>query len=168
MLSFTRAREESTRAFAENFNSTTLGVFVVFLKYGPVFLNPAESPPPLQGNALQEYYLELGQNALRIRSREFWKYHEDTLAAFSARIHYWLVMGAAITHGAKVCFRAQSIISKKRLVLVVSDTEQDLWQGPRADSTLAIIPHKNKIQGRDQERVERILERSGKQTGSSS
>jgi glycosyltransferase involved in cell wall biosynthesis len=93
VLCFSRPQADSNGAFALSFNSITMGVFVVFLKYGPVFLSQADYQRRYDEICWQ-YHRELGHNVLRIRPKEYWKYHQDTLAAFDARINYWMLTRA--------------------------------------------------------------------------
>jgi hypothetical protein len=80
-----------------DFNSIPLGAFVVFLKYGPIFLEETEYRQRLK-KVRREYHHELACNVLRIRPKEFWKYHENTLAAFGARIDRRLLTVLVIAH----------------------------------------------------------------------
>lgn len=97
VLSFSRPRIDSTGSFAVDFNSIPLGAFVVFLKYGPIFLEETEYRQRLK-KVRREYHHELACNVLRIRPKEFWKYHENTLAAFGARIDRRLLTVLVIAH----------------------------------------------------------------------
>lgn len=90
VLSFTRPREGSNMSFAQDFGSIILGDFIILLKYGPIYLEQTEYRRRCKEMQWQ-YYRVLAQNALRIRPKQFWKYHEDTLAAFDSHINRWLV-----------------------------------------------------------------------------
>ncbi len=84
-LTFSREREQSEGSFARNYESVALGEFVMFLKYGPIYLDEEEYKRRL-GWMVQYYYHALAKNVLRSRPAAFWKYHEDTLAAFGRTI----------------------------------------------------------------------------------
>ncbi len=99
VLSFTRPRENSNGSFATDFNSIILGNTVIFLKYGPVFLEQARYRQRWQ-EVRREYHRILAHNVLRLRSREFWKYHTDTLAAFGQRIDRWLLLRLVVVEAA--------------------------------------------------------------------
>ena len=91
VLTFSRRRARSNTAFAEDFDSIILGNLVVFLRYGPVFLNRSEYQE--RWNQLRnEYHRVLGKNVLRLRPRRYWEYHENTLRAFGAEIHRWALL----------------------------------------------------------------------------
>lgn len=85
VLTFSRPRAESNGAFAADFNSIELGELVIFLRYGLVFLEESAYRRRLQEIRWQ-YHRVLAHNMLRVRSKQFWKYHQDTLAAFGGRV----------------------------------------------------------------------------------
>lgn len=85
VLSFSRPRPESNGSFAKDFESVILGDFAIFLKYGPVFLNADEYRQGLR-MVKRRYHRALAKNLLRLRPKQFWRYHQDTLAAFGGRI----------------------------------------------------------------------------------
>ena len=88
VLSFSRDRNQGNDAFAANLSSHRLGDFVIFLKYGRVLLTEDEYRQ--QWNKIQrQYHRVLAHNLLRLRPKEFWKYHKDTLAAYGGRIDPW-------------------------------------------------------------------------------
>ncbi|HET7207319.1 MAG TPA: glycosyltransferase family 2 protein [Terriglobales bacterium] len=90
VLSFSRPREQSNGSFAKQFESLELGNFVIFLKYGPMFLEESEYRQRVR-QVRREYHRALAKNVLRIRPKQFWKYHRDSLAAFDGRINRWLL-----------------------------------------------------------------------------
>ena len=90
VLSFSRPQEGSTSSFAASFNTISLGEFIIFLKYGPVFLSPAEYRQRRK-QVTWAYHRVLAHNILRGRSRKFWKYHRDTLAAHGFRFDRRLI-----------------------------------------------------------------------------
>jgi glycosyltransferase involved in cell wall biosynthesis len=95
VLCFSRPSANSTGGFAADFNSIVLGDFVIFLKYGPVFLDAAEYQKQWRIMRLQ-YHRVLAHNVFRIRPKLFWKYHKDTLAAFGFRINRWLLLTSVL------------------------------------------------------------------------
>jgi len=90
VLSFVRERDNATDALAANLNSYYLGEMVIFLKYGRALLEEREYEQHLK-RVRQRYYRVLAHNVLRLRSKEFWKYHEDTLEAYGGRVNPWLL-----------------------------------------------------------------------------
>ncbi|HTW78153.1 MAG TPA: glycosyltransferase family 2 protein [Terracidiphilus sp.] len=90
VLSFNRARRESTGAFAGDFDSIILGVLVVFLEYGRVLLSDGEYKQYWK-QLNRKYHRVLANNVVRLRPKAFWKYHADTLAAFGGRIEWRLL-----------------------------------------------------------------------------
>ena len=85
VLSYTRARRRSTSSFASDFDVIILGKVALFLKYGQIFLDDSERRGTW-AKLRSEYYRTLAHNVLRLRSRSYWQYHRDTLAASGYRI----------------------------------------------------------------------------------
>ncbi len=85
VLSYNRPPVHSTGTFAEFYDSVLLGNVVVFLKYGPIFLTQAEYQRRWK-QIRWKYHRVLANNVLRLRSKRFWSYHTETLAAFGGRI----------------------------------------------------------------------------------
>ena len=101
VLSFTRPpREQSNTSFAKDFGSIMLGEFVILLKYGPVFLNQDEYRERYK-TVRRQYYGVLAHNALRIRPKQFWKYHKETLGAFDCRLNWWLLAASLVSELAR-------------------------------------------------------------------
>jgi glycosyltransferase involved in cell wall biosynthesis len=99
VLSCSRPREQSTSTFATDFDVLILGHYAVFLKYGHDFLNNAEYMKARQ-RIRAKYYRVLACNVLRMRQKEYWKYHRDTLAAYGERIDRGLLAASVITEAA--------------------------------------------------------------------
>lgn len=95
VLSFSRKRPQSNGSFAEDFNSIELGTFVIFLKYGPLFLKNDEYGRRWK-EARREYHQALAHNLLRVRSKDFWNYHKYALDACGSRIDWWLLTRLAV------------------------------------------------------------------------
>jgi glycosyltransferase involved in cell wall biosynthesis len=96
ILTYTRRRDESEGSFARDYNSIVLGDYIVFLKYGPVFLSEEEFLHRLR-EVSWEYYRALGRNVLRMRGKDFWDYHGKTLNAFGVKIDYTQLTLATLT-----------------------------------------------------------------------
>lgn len=95
VLSYTRPRPDSTSRFAEKFDVILLGKLALFLKYGKELLNATEYRRVL-AKRRGEYYKSLAHNVLRLRPRSYWKYHKDTLLAYSYHISSLLLTVALI------------------------------------------------------------------------
>src|SRR5215472_1330838 len=95
VLSFTRPREQSNGAFAEELDSICLGDLVILMKYGPVFLEEGEYQRRLK-YAVNEYHRMLARNLLRARPKEYWEHHRHTLAAFNTKIDRGLLISSLI------------------------------------------------------------------------
>jgi glycosyltransferase involved in cell wall biosynthesis len=95
VLSFSRERGEATDSLAANINSQRLGDFIIFLKYGPALLHKTEYEARWK-KVREQYYRVLAHNVLRYRPKQFWKYHEDVLAAYGGRIDRWLLTTSVV------------------------------------------------------------------------
>jgi len=95
ILSYHRARENSTGSWANDFDSIILGDFVTLLKYGPEFMNQAEYRDRCEA-VQREYYRVLAKNVLRARNQKFWDYHRATLATFGVDVNRRLLMKSVI------------------------------------------------------------------------
>jgi glycosyltransferase involved in cell wall biosynthesis len=96
ILSYSRPRPQSNHSLAQENDSIELGEYVIFLKYGPVFLNPAEYERR-KAYMCRWYHRVLATNVLRLRPQAFWQYHERTLAAFNTRIDRGLLSRMVVT-----------------------------------------------------------------------
>ena len=96
ILSCTRPRRRSTSTFASDFDVIILGKLGLFLKYGETFLDHNERRRVLS-RIHREYYRVLAHNVLRLRSKAYWKYHMDTLAAFGYRLDPFLFTMALLS-----------------------------------------------------------------------
>jgi glycosyltransferase involved in cell wall biosynthesis len=85
VLSYSRPRPESNDAFAKSFETRVLGGLIIFLKYGPIYLNRDEYASYLQ-NRVREYHRVLAKNVLRCRSTAFWRFHEGRLSALGLKL----------------------------------------------------------------------------------
>lgn len=95
VLSFSRERDNGTDSVASSLNSHRLGEFVIFLKYGRALLGESEYQQHWK-RVRQRYHRVLAHNVLRLRSKEFWEYHEHTLAAYGGRIDRWLLTRSVV------------------------------------------------------------------------
>ncbi len=95
VLSFSRERKQGTDSFAASLNSHRLGDFIVFLKYGPKLLKGPEYERRSK-TMRREYYRMLAHNVLRLRPRQFWRYHNQALRAVGSGIDGWSLAAAVI------------------------------------------------------------------------
>jgi glycosyltransferase involved in cell wall biosynthesis len=85
VLSFSRPRPQSNDVLANSFETRSLGGLIIFLKYGPIYLNRDEYTYYLK-NRMKEYHRVLAKNVLRCRSRAFWRFHQETLSALGLKL----------------------------------------------------------------------------------
>lgn len=95
VLSFSRPREQSAGSFASNFNTPRLADYTIFLKYAPTLLSQTEYGRQWK-EVRRQYYRVLAHNVLRVRPKQFWKYHQESLATYGGRIDPWLLMSSVI------------------------------------------------------------------------
>lgn len=95
VLSFSRPQQGSTSTLARDFDSRFLEDFAILLKYGQTFLDHTEYLERLT-EYRRAYYRVLAHNVLRLRPKQFWRYHQDTLAAFGSRIDRGLLTTSLI------------------------------------------------------------------------
>jgi glycosyltransferase involved in cell wall biosynthesis len=85
VLSYSRPRPQSNDALANSFETRVLGGLIIFLKYGPIYLNRDEYAFYLK-NRLKEYHRVLAKNVLRCRSTAFWRFHKEKLSALGWKL----------------------------------------------------------------------------------
>ncbi len=85
VLSYSRPRPQSNDAFANRFETRSLGGLIIFLKYGPIYLNRDEYAFYLR-KRLKDYHRVLAKNLLRCRSAGFWRFHKESLSALGIKL----------------------------------------------------------------------------------
>jgi glycosyltransferase involved in cell wall biosynthesis len=85
VLSYSRPRPQSNDALANSFETRSLGGLMIFLKYGPIYLNRDEYAFYLK-NRVREYHRVLAKNVLRCRPTDFWRFHEEKLGALGLKL----------------------------------------------------------------------------------
>ena len=90
VLSYSRPRPQSNDAFANSFETRVLGGLMIFLKYGPIYLNRDEYAYYLK-NRVQDYHRVLAKNVLRCRATDFWRFHEEKLSALGLKLDHSLL-----------------------------------------------------------------------------
>jgi glycosyltransferase involved in cell wall biosynthesis len=80
VLTYTRRRKDSATSFSRDYNTYLLEGLNALLQYGPVFLNPLEAKQCLS-SWQREYYAFLAKSVLRLKDRDFWRFHTRRLAS---------------------------------------------------------------------------------------
>lgn len=78
VLTFTRRENEAMSSFARRFNSFLLGELIILKKYGPLYLS-SEEFKKIYNRMLKKYCIFLFKCFLKLKEKEFWKYHRDGL-----------------------------------------------------------------------------------------
>jgi len=79
VLTFTRVHEESLSSRTERFRTIRLARFTFLLRYGPVYLQPAEYEARLK-QVISSYHRFLAQSAFQAKGKAFWDFHRTELA----------------------------------------------------------------------------------------
>jgi len=77
-LVFMRNHEEQNSAFTSRCNASSLDRYVLLAKHGADYLNPDELRDCMN-KAENEYYLQGGENILKLKKKECWDYHQECL-----------------------------------------------------------------------------------------
>ncbi|HXG16140.1 MAG TPA: glycosyltransferase family 2 protein [Calidithermus sp.] len=86
VLTFTRQHPGSVSAsVARRYNTYLAGNLAILVRYGPVFLSPAEYERRLQ-QRVRQYYRYLAESVLERREPEFWAYHRAALQRAGLRL----------------------------------------------------------------------------------
>jgi glycosyltransferase involved in cell wall biosynthesis len=85
ILSYSRPRPNSNDTFAKAFDTHILGMLVIFLKYGPIYLDHDAYDYYLR-KRLKDYHRMLAKNVLWCRSMAFWRFHSEALRAVGRKI----------------------------------------------------------------------------------
>jgi glycosyltransferase involved in cell wall biosynthesis len=107
VLSYSRPRPQSNDAFANSFETRVLGGLIIFLKYGPVYLDRDEYAFHLK-NRVKEYHRVLAKNVLRCRSTAFWRFHEEKLSALGLKLDRPLLIASVGRELVKMLLRPAS------------------------------------------------------------
>lgn len=78
VLTFTRRHNESLTSVTNLFNTRYLARFIVFLRYGPVYLSEEEYEERLE-QRLENYHRFLAQGVLELKGKEFRDFHRNEL-----------------------------------------------------------------------------------------
>jgi glycosyltransferase involved in cell wall biosynthesis len=85
VLTYTRRRKDSATSFSRDYNTYLLEGLNALLRYGPVFLNPHEAKQCFR-TWQREYYAFLAKSVLRLKDRDFWRFHTTRLASLGHRL----------------------------------------------------------------------------------
>jgi glycosyltransferase involved in cell wall biosynthesis len=107
VLSYSRPRPQSNDALANSFETRSLGGLMVFLKYGPIYMNRDEYTSYLK-NRLREYHRVLAKNVLRCRSTAFWRFHKEKLSALGLKLDRSLLAASVVRELIRMLLRPAS------------------------------------------------------------
>ena len=80
VLSFSRMDDKSITSSVRTFEPYVLDRYIIAQRYAAVFLEGSEAPL-LRKISRRRYYRVLADNAIRLRDRAFWRYHQEGLKA---------------------------------------------------------------------------------------
>jgi len=78
VLTFTRRHNESLTSFTHRFHTRRLANFLIFLRYGPIYLSEEEYRKRLS-QMIENYHRFLAKSFFELKEKEFWRYHRDEL-----------------------------------------------------------------------------------------
>jgi glycosyltransferase involved in cell wall biosynthesis len=107
VLSYSRPRPESNDAIANSFETRVLGGLMIFLKFGPIFMNREEYAHYLKIR-VKEYHRVLARNVLRCRSTAFWRFHEETMSALGLKLDRSLLAVSVVREFVRMLLRPAS------------------------------------------------------------
>jgi len=112
VLTFIRQHEESvTSVLAEPYNRTIIWNLDLFLRFGPFFLSKTEYNNHLSITT-RRYYNFLALSLFRLRGKEFWRYHKDTLEEMRFQLRYTKLMYTALCRMIKYPYDTCSMVFK--------------------------------------------------------
>ena len=76
VLSFLRADNPSISAAVRSLQPTAVDRYIIVQRYAPIFLDASEASA-LKRASKRHYYSVLADEALRLRGRDFWRYHQS-------------------------------------------------------------------------------------------
>ena len=86
VLTFTRMHEASITSRTERFRTGRLANFAFLVRYGPVYLSPAEYKARLR-SVRGKYHRFLAQSVYENKGKAFWEFHRTELAKLNQPIH---------------------------------------------------------------------------------
>jgi len=94
ILSVERVHGDRETSRVEDLYIDAIAAVELVLKYGPMYLDDGEFDA-LRARSLGIYYRRLGGSVLKIKGREFWKYHTSRMRELGTPISLWKVGIAA-------------------------------------------------------------------------
>jgi glycosyltransferase involved in cell wall biosynthesis len=87
VLSFLRVDNESISQAVRTLQPVALDSFIIVQRYAPMFLDPEEAEAARQASK-QAYYSVLAEEAVRLRGRAFWRYHQAGLRTLDEQLDW--------------------------------------------------------------------------------
>jgi hypothetical protein len=87
ILSIEREHDDRVSTRAAELNVSAASPVEYVLKYGPIYLSEAEFET-ISKRSLDRYYSRLGGSVLKLKSREFWRYHVSRMRELGAPISW--------------------------------------------------------------------------------
>ena len=94
VLSVERVHQGQWSAEMDNLDAGSVGYLEVLLQYGPLYLSDAEFSRRKK-EVFDAYYRGLGGCLLKLRGREFWRFHRSRLREMGCELEWARVVGAA-------------------------------------------------------------------------
>jgi hypothetical protein len=112
VLTFIRQHEESvTSVLAEPYNRTIIWNLDLFLRFGPFFLSKTEYNNHLSITT-RRYYNFLAVSLFRLREKNFWRYHRDSLEEIGVELRYSKLIYSALNRMIKYPYDTFAMLFK--------------------------------------------------------
>lgn len=100
VLSYYRMDEEALTPRLQDFRPGCLGMYLLTAEHAHRYLPDDEAKDVIQRHR-SDYYADLGEEVLRLRGRDFWRFHREALGGIDEDID----MGLLAAHAAMAAFR---------------------------------------------------------------
>jgi len=114
VLTFRRERSDSLTALSRKLNTYSPMILLELVKYGPIYLTEAELRQRIQ-NHLRSYYAYLGRQLLKVRERDYWKFHRSKLAELGYPMSAPRVAAAALAAAFDFLLNPKNTFEEARL-----------------------------------------------------
>jgi glycosyltransferase involved in cell wall biosynthesis len=134
ILTFTRRHNESVTSLTYRFNTRHLARFIVFLKYGPVYLNEEEYEKRSR-QLVEKYYRFLAKSVLELKEKEFWNYHRNELKKLGYPLRATRLIKALLLELANL----DNAVGRVRLAIKRKKSQKESQDDQKWDTVLSSI-----------------------------
>ena len=145
ILTFKRVSKDSLTSISQQLHSGLPDRLYSLKKYGPKYLNETELEHQIQ-DCLRDYYVYLGWQLTKLRSRDFWSFHREKLAALGHSLSVLRLLGLAalyilnlmleprktaakVGRGLRQLVRGEKRLESSTPTLSITAKRNRFWQG---------------------------------------